>query len=203
MYLQSSCAQPLANSPRAGMGYWEAATVHDLMHTLGIVAECAPNHDVKRPAHVGGDPTDLMWAGKGNWLPTGYANAVLDVGHDDYYQHPFRGCADLDDSPFLTTPAAPLHRDITLTPARLTPGAGTTATVDFGYVFSEVDSVCVDVLVDSDRAGPDTVTLTIDPALPTTAATLPPPTTTPAPRPVSWCLDRPDQAQYRAAFDDG
>ena len=203
MYLQSSCAQPLASSPRAPMGYWEAAMLHDVFHTLGVVADCAPRHNDDRPLHVGGDPTDLMWAGRGDWLPTGFRSAVLDVGHDDYYRHGVRGCADLDDSPFLTSTVEPRRHDVSLTPARLTAGAATTATVHFGHGFSSVDSACVDVLVDGDPPGPDTITLTIDPALPTLAASVPPPTTAPAPRPVSWCLDGQDQAAFRAVFADG
>jgi len=39
-------------------GYWETAALHEVLHSLGAVATCAPNHT--RAGHVSDDPRDLM-----------------------------------------------------------------------------------------------------------------------------------------------
>jgi hypothetical protein len=67
------------------------------MHTLGFVAECAPNHH--RAGHVTGPTNDLMYAGDEPW---DLFNVVLDDGNDDYYSHEIAGCDDFEESPFLT-----------------------------------------------------------------------------------------------------
>lgn len=75
---------PCANNPlaRAGgpAGYWEWAAAHEIVHALGYVDACAPNYEATRPAHVGDDPSDLMYAGSAPWNPT-----TVDPGQDDYY----------------------------------------------------------------------------------------------------------------------
>lgn len=92
------------NNPFAGPGdpptYLEFAMLHEIMHTFGFVATCAPNE--WRAGHVSDDADDLMWAGDGNWVPSGWAHVKLDTGNDDYYRHANGGCLDLDDSAFLT-----------------------------------------------------------------------------------------------------
>jgi hypothetical protein len=72
----------------------DLAILHELLHTIGIVATCAPHHT--RAGHVSDSPNDLMWAGVGDWNPT-----MLDVGRDDYFEANVAGCLDLADSPFL------------------------------------------------------------------------------------------------------
>jgi hypothetical protein len=76
-------------------GYWELALAHEVLHGLGFVASCAPNHVLR--GHTSDSPTDLMYAGPEGWRPQ-----VLDVGRDDYFGHRNRGCPDLRRSPFLS-----------------------------------------------------------------------------------------------------
>ncbi len=61
-------------------GYLEFAMLHEIVHTLGMVAETAPHHNLS--GHVGDTASDLMYAGSSPWDPS-----VLDLGHDDYYGH--------------------------------------------------------------------------------------------------------------------
>jgi hypothetical protein len=76
-----------------GLQIMDYAMLHENMHTLGFVATCAPNYF---SSHVSDSPTDLMWAGEGNWNPS-----VLDYGNDDYFNTPSISCLDLADSPYL------------------------------------------------------------------------------------------------------
>ena len=77
--------------------YWEFSWIHELVHTLGFVATCAPNHT--RAGHVSTPTNDLMYAGDAPWNLNG---VVLDDENDDYYAHDDAGCPDLADSPYLT-----------------------------------------------------------------------------------------------------
>ena len=82
-------------------GYFEFAMLHEIVHTLGLVAACAPHHHLN--GHVFDSPRDLMWSGDAPWE---IWRMELDVGRDDYLGHDFEGCPDLADDPFLTpTPA--------------------------------------------------------------------------------------------------
>jgi hypothetical protein len=95
-------ANPLA-APGGEAGYMDIAMLHELVHTLGFVAECAPHHT--RSGHTSDSPNDLMWAGDAPWqLPP-----RLDIGRDDYYGHGRPDCPDLARSEFLTsfTPPPP------------------------------------------------------------------------------------------------
>jgi hypothetical protein len=76
-------------------GYWEFVLVHEILHALGLVAACAPNHTAA--GHTSDDPRDLMYAGPLAWQPS-----ILDIGRDDYFAHPNDTCLDLRDSTFLT-----------------------------------------------------------------------------------------------------
>jgi hypothetical protein len=96
--------------------YWEFSALHELLHVIGAVAACAPNHH--RNGHVSDTAADLMWAGDGAWQP-----AVLDAGHDDYYRHGNDGCFDLDSSGWLTAPVAPAPPSPPGDPAPTAPGA--------------------------------------------------------------------------------
>jgi len=42
--------------------------LHEILHTLGVVATCAPNHTLS--GHVSDDPRDLMYAGPLPWQPS-------------------------------------------------------------------------------------------------------------------------------------
>jgi hypothetical protein len=93
---------PPCNSNKLGasedtMGYWEYAMFHEIMHTLGFVATCAPNHTMA--GHVSDSPTDLMYAGSQPWKPS-----ILDLNHNDYYKNNNAGCLDFDKSPYLKRP---------------------------------------------------------------------------------------------------
>lgn len=70
--------------------------LHEIVHTLGGVAVCAPNHTLA--GHVSDNPADLMWSGEQPWsLPP-----TLDVGRDDYFAHDNPSCFDLKRSAFLS-----------------------------------------------------------------------------------------------------
>jgi hypothetical protein len=79
-------------------GYWEFSLIHEFLHTLGAVAECAPHH--ARAGHVSDDPRDLMYAGDKPWRPS-----MLDVGNDDYFNHN-TDCLDVAKSVFIDPVAA-------------------------------------------------------------------------------------------------
>jgi hypothetical protein len=64
----------------AQAGFWEWAAAHEVVHALGFVRTCSPNHNDLAVAHTGDDPADLMYAGALPWAPL-----VLDPGGDDYY----------------------------------------------------------------------------------------------------------------------
>jgi hypothetical protein len=81
--------------------YWEFAMLHDILHGLGIVGQCAPHHHLV--GHVSDFVNDLMYAGPGGWeLPP-----TLDVGRDDYYGHGRADCPDLARSPYLSSNPPP------------------------------------------------------------------------------------------------
>lgn len=72
---------------------YEAVMVHELFHAFGAVPDCAPNLD--DGAHVGDDPTDVMYAGVDRGTRD---QAVIDTGRDDYFGHGRAGCLDLADT---------------------------------------------------------------------------------------------------------
>jgi hypothetical protein len=96
-------ARPCGDNPFApdedSPGYWEFVLVHEVLHTLGFVATCAPSHVLS--GHVGDDNEDLMYAGDQPWMPS-----LLDVNRDDYFDHSNGRCPDLLDSKFLLPAAA-------------------------------------------------------------------------------------------------
>jgi hypothetical protein len=93
------CSSNVFAGPGGAPTFLEFAMLHEIIHTLGFVPTCAPNH--WRAGHVSDDPNDLMWAGDGPWVPSGWENVVLDAGNDDYYRAHIRGCLDLARSSFL------------------------------------------------------------------------------------------------------
>ncbi len=78
--------------------YTEFAAIHEIIHTLGFVAECSPRHT--RAGHTSGGNTDLMFAGDQAWRPS-----RIDIGNDDYFGHGLDDCPDLADSVFLDSPS--------------------------------------------------------------------------------------------------
>jgi Divergent InlB B-repeat domain len=76
-------------------GWSDFAMLHEIVHSLGYVTDCAPHYAL---AHVNDSDLDLMWGGS----PWGDLNSMqLDVGHDDYYLARIPGCPDLSGSRFL------------------------------------------------------------------------------------------------------
>ena len=81
----ATCYEP--ERSRAGLQIMDFAMLHELLHTMGFVPSCAPNHT--RNGHVSDSPRDLMYAGDDPWRP-----AVLDVGSDDYFHAHILGCSE-------------------------------------------------------------------------------------------------------------
>jgi hypothetical protein len=77
--------------------------LHEIFHTMGAVARCAPHHDAQSAGHVTDDPADIMSArGSRTLIPR------FDAGRDDYFGHGRADCVDLARSPFfLPAPAQP------------------------------------------------------------------------------------------------
>jgi hypothetical protein len=119
--------------PGGELDYWEFAMLHDLLHGLGLVANCAPNHGFD--GHVTDHPNDLMWGGAGGpWqLPP-----TLDIGRDDYYRHGRSDCPDLAKSEYLTSNPPPPQvlraAGLSLTPAR----AGRQLTVSLAIFLDDI-----------------------------------------------------------------
>ena len=89
------CVTNVLGSSLETPGYLEFGMLHEIFHTLGFVAACAPHHHLA--GHVSDSRNDLMWAGNDFWqLPP-----RLDIGRDDYYGHGRGGCADFMASRFL------------------------------------------------------------------------------------------------------
>lgn len=87
------CLQPFAGADEAP-GYLEFAMLHEILHTLGLVATCAPHSD--GAGHTNDTPEDLLYTGPEPWYPE-----FLDPGHDDYHQHGNPECPDLARSALL------------------------------------------------------------------------------------------------------
>jgi len=77
-------------------GYFDFLGIHESLHAIGMVNECAPNYNPNSSGHVDDDKTDVMYTGPDPWSP-----AELDVGNDDYFDHDNADCLDLADSVFL------------------------------------------------------------------------------------------------------
>lgn len=71
---------------------------HELAHTLGAVAPCAPHYG--NDGHVIDDPRDLLYDGP---IQVPRSSALLDPGHDDYYRTGRHDCPDIANSPVWTT----------------------------------------------------------------------------------------------------
>jgi hypothetical protein len=84
----------LLQASREGPRYADFAILHEVLHALGAVGRCAPNH--WRAGHVADSYADLMYSGPSSWSP-----AALDVGRDDYFGHGRSDCPDLARSAFM------------------------------------------------------------------------------------------------------
>lgn len=82
--------------------YADFGMLHEIVHTLGYVAGCAPNHTAA--GHVSDDPRDLMYAGGEPWEPE-----FLDVGSDDYFGTGRQDCIDMAQSAFMDPLPAGSH----------------------------------------------------------------------------------------------
>lgn len=69
--------------------------LHELLHALGAVPSCAPNHT--SVGHVSDSNRDVLYEGP---LGRDWDNLTIDVGNDDYLDHSNAGCPDIADSPF-------------------------------------------------------------------------------------------------------
>jgi hypothetical protein len=86
------CYQP--ERSRDELQIMDFAMLHEVMHTIGYVPTCAPNHT--RDGHVSDSPRDLMYAGDEPWRP-----GVLDVGNDDYFHAHLLGCREFAEDTYL------------------------------------------------------------------------------------------------------
>jgi hypothetical protein len=112
MYLKSTiggvACQARPWGQPTGLGYYDWAMLHDLLHGLGIVAEQAPHQHTSGhtyDAQAASPETDLMYSPRPNtmdpyWGIDAPAGLVLDLGHDDYFSHD-AGFVDLKRSAFL------------------------------------------------------------------------------------------------------
>jgi hypothetical protein len=113
MYLKSTiggvrCESRPWGQGDGGLGYYDWAMLHDLMHGLGIVPDAAPNqhttghvYDVSAP----NPNVDLMYSPRPGmndpyWNIDAPGGLVLDIHHDDYFMHD-GGMVDVRKSAFL------------------------------------------------------------------------------------------------------
>jgi hypothetical protein len=96
-YDNTDCSQDRFSSDGTTVEINELKMLHEIMHTLGFVAEDAPHHTQR--GHTSDSHTDLMYAGPPG--PPFWDPSVLDVGHDDYYLTGRTDIPDLSRSVFL------------------------------------------------------------------------------------------------------
>jgi hypothetical protein len=81
------------------MTYTDFVMLHEVFHTIGLVASCAPHYQKSEPGGVKDSVKDFMYYGN---QVMDIASLMLDVNHDDYYKAGIPGCVDLTRSVFLT-----------------------------------------------------------------------------------------------------
>lgn len=98
VYWNDSCGPPSATNAPDDFSVVAAISIHEIIHALGAVADCAPNAgtDEEGRSHVVGDTTDVM-----SPVLTTLGELRLDPGNDDYYGHGRDDCLDVADSLFL------------------------------------------------------------------------------------------------------
>lgn len=82
--------------PDGTLGYFELGIIHEIFHTLGAAASCAPH--LNEEGHVSEDRRDLLYRGSEFW-DIG-PQMILDIGRDDYWGHG-TSCLDVSKSVFL------------------------------------------------------------------------------------------------------
>ena len=91
------CANnPFGESPSRPV-YRDFVMMHEVIHSLGAVASCAPHATTDGKHHTADHPGDIMYGGT---LPASFSRR-LDPGRDDYYGHGRPDCFDLAKSAFL------------------------------------------------------------------------------------------------------
>jgi len=80
--------------------YTSAEFAHELFHSFGLVAPCAPHYMQSNPGHVP-EPDDLMYGGGSGYWQVG--SLTVDVGHDDYFgEHTPPNCPKFDTSDYAS-----------------------------------------------------------------------------------------------------
>ena len=74
-------------------GTWAGVAMHETFHSIGVVPQCAPDHDDRNPLHLDTISSDLM-----AFDGTGFSTYTLDANRSEYYAHNNVGCLDLEDS---------------------------------------------------------------------------------------------------------
>jgi hypothetical protein len=81
--------------------FLEFLALHEMLHVLGFVPECAPNYS--RTGHVSDSQLDVMFSSDSTGTVLGAPSGLeLDVNLNDYFHHgSIPGCLDLGNSAFL------------------------------------------------------------------------------------------------------
>jgi len=101
----ATCYEP--ERSRSALQILDFAVLHEVLHAIGFVPSCAPNHT--RDGHVSDSPRDLMYAGDEPWRPS-----VLDVGNDDYFHAHILGCQEFAVSRYLDRGFGPSRAKLTV-----------------------------------------------------------------------------------------
>jgi Divergent InlB B-repeat domain len=92
VFLRQGCPYDLAWSRAGNAGVLEFVALHELIHAMGFVPNCAPH---AKWGHVYDSPDDLMSPYMTLHVP------ILDVNHDDYFDAHIPDCPDLSGSRFI------------------------------------------------------------------------------------------------------
>lgn len=71
---------------------YAAVMMHEVIHSLGFVAECAPDHNFDSPSHPKTPSDDVMY------FSSAFPFMTLDKNRSQYYDHDIPNCLDLADS---------------------------------------------------------------------------------------------------------
>jgi hypothetical protein len=103
-----ACNTNVLGKPGGPPGYLDYAMLHELVHTLGFVAEGATHHhSTGHVADLGATQArDLMYAARPTTNDPGWGTSdpgglILDIGNDDYFDHRQAGVLDLAKSAFI------------------------------------------------------------------------------------------------------
>ena len=93
---REGCSSTLPGAKPGVVSTYEAVMVHEILHAIGAVPDCAPNRGAG--VHVQDSPEDLMYAGAERG--TRSEEALIDFGRDDYFGHGRTDCLDTANSGF-------------------------------------------------------------------------------------------------------